>query len=124
MLQQEKKDPIVESSPRFTARECGHPTLIPTELAFSVSKAILLRGFTVYGNAEGTYKYKMCLEKQGQSLSLKEGSFGGRDCIGDHCVVQLLFKEPVTLQVQCKRKLCLVNTLLTIPHVANHCYVI
>ena len=102
VMQPEKKEPIVESAPRFKTRECGHPSLITTDLTFSVNKSVSLHGFTVYGNSAGSYKYKLSLlsQQEGEkALAVKEGSFSSSDCSGEISTVQLMFKNPVKLKV-------------------------
>ncbi len=99
VLEEEKSEPVVESSPRFSTKECGHPVLSITELVFSINKPILLHGLTVYGNKEGTYRYKLCLRTNEKVLSTKEGSFDGKDCSGEHSLVQLMLKDVRELEV-------------------------
>lgn len=99
VLQPEKKEVVLESSPRFTTKECGHPTLKVTDVTFSVDCAIILHGLTVYGNSTGSYNYKLALKKDEEVRASREGVFTSEDCSGEHNFVKLLFKEPMKIEV-------------------------
>ena len=106
VLQPEKRETVIESAPRFTTKECGHPSLPTTDVAFSVDNPIHLHGFTVYGSSSGSYKYKMSLlsQQEGEKpQASQEGVFGSGDCSGEHNFVKLLFKEPVKVEVLVQR---------------------
>ena len=72
-----------------------------TELSFSVNKAVVLQGVTLYGGTDPSYKYKVVLNEQGvvsKTLVESEGSFSQSDYYGES-FVNVLFKQPARLQV-------------------------
>ena len=94
----EKREKVLESSVRFSAKEAGHPTLAVTDVAFSVNKPISLHGVTVYGGVDQSYAYQISLLQQEKVLSSSEGKFSQGDYYGDG-YVNLHLKNPFQLQV-------------------------
>ena len=100
----EKKDEkVVDSSVRFSTKESGYPSLEVTDVAFSVNKALMLHGVTVYGSVDASYKYKVVLIQQtdtSEPLAEGEGTFSQSDYYGES-FVNLTFKQPAKLEVSC-----------------------
>ena len=98
----EKKEPkVVDSSVRFSTKECGHPSLEVTDLMFSVDKPVMLCGVTLYGGMDASYKYKLSLIWHSESkkpFAEVEGSFSQSDYYGES-FVDVKFKQPVKLEV-------------------------
>lgn len=98
----EKKEPkVVDSSVRFSTKECGHPSLKVTDLMFSVDKPVLLHGVTLYGGTDASYKYKLSLihcSESDKPFAETEGSFSQSDYYGES-FVDVKFKQPVKLEV-------------------------
>lgn len=53
----------LESAPRFSARESGHPSLPVRDVVFSANKPVLLRGFVVLGGPAESYHFELALLK-------------------------------------------------------------
>lgn len=99
----EKKDQkVVESSLRFSTKECGYPSLEVTDVSFSVNQPVLLHGVTLYGGTDASYKYKVVLYHQAdppKSLAETEGTFSQSDYYGES-FVNVKFKRPIKLEVR------------------------
>lgn len=59
----DKKEKVLESSIRFSARESGYPCLTVKDVAFSVNKPIILQGFGVYGGTGDSYSFTIAVLK-------------------------------------------------------------
>jgi len=101
----EKKEKVLESSVRFSAKEVGHPTLTATDVVFSVNKPIAIHGVTVYGGVEQTYSYKLTVLRQEKVLASSEGRFSQGDYYGDG-YVNVHLKNTVKLEVRGYWELC------------------
>ena len=60
-LRSDRKEKVVESSVRFSEKECGYPSVEVTDTVFSVNRAIQLHGVTLYGGTGGPYKYSFSI---------------------------------------------------------------
>lgn len=99
IFKSERKERVLDSSVRFSAKEVGHPSLSVTGVAFSVNKKISLHGVTVYGGVELSYSYKVNILKQDKVVACCEGSFAQADYYGDQ-YVNIHFKNPAKLEVR------------------------
>lgn len=94
----EKREKVLESSVRFSAKEVGHPVLTVTDVAFSVNKPITMHGFTLYGGSEQSYAYKLAVLRQEKVVASSEGRFSQGDYYGDG-YINVHLKNTVKLEV-------------------------
>lgn len=99
IFKSERKERVLESSVRFSAKEAGHPSLTVTSVAFSVSKNISVHGVTVYGGVDLSYSYKVNILKKDKVVTCSEGTFTQTEYYGDQ-YVNLLLKNPAKLEVR------------------------
>ena len=97
----EKKEKIMETSPRFSEKEIGNPTHNVTDMAFSVNKPITIHGIAVCGSISQSYSYKLTILNQGNVvLSISEGKLSQGDYHSEG-FVRIFLKNTVKLEVCC-----------------------
>ena len=99
---EKKEQKVVNSSVRFSTKESGYPSLDVTDLSFSVDKPVSLHGVTLYGGKDASYKYKLVLVDQADTMKPLvevEGSFSQSDYYGES-FVNIKFKQPAKLEVR------------------------